>query len=178
MRKRRPVTRRFQRHIRYLFSPRLPLPSPRHSPRRPNPRALHIFLYANEATERIIRWERASSLRFHIAIIGRYSRLFYSMQQPHCECNKICKIYRHGRRPLTLSLSLYNLYINIYICIYMYAVHPITGRHKLLLHFAKYYRSRGITSTILFITRNDTRRLISGEPRELHNDMQVSRTCV
>lgn len=73
------------------------------------------------------------------------------LRQPHCKRNKVCKIYRHGwRTPRFLSAY-------------------IRSRHKLLLHFTKYWVVA--STTILFITPTE-RRLIA-EPRELHNDMRV-----
>lgn len=75
------------------------------------------------------------------------------LQQPHCKRNKVCKIYRHGwRTPRFLSAY-------------------IRSRHKLLLHFTKYWVAA--STTILFITR--TKRRLIAEPRELHNDMRVRR---
>lgn len=47
----------------------------------------------------------------------------------------------------------------------------IRSRHKLLLHFTKYWVAA--STTILFITR--TKRRLIAEPRELHNDMRVRR---
>lgn len=59
------------------------------------------------------------------------------LRQPHCKRNKVCKIYRHGwRTPRFLSAY-------------------IRSRHKLLLHFTKYWVG-GINYHFIYNTHQTT----------------------
>lgn len=117
----------------------------------PHPRIAN-FSICKRSRYRIICWPGASSLRFHIAIISRYSQLFYFD-------NRIVSTIKYAK------------FIGMVDVLFVFShIHTIRSRHKLLLHFTKYWVAG--STTILFITCND---VLSQNLRELHNNMRVRR---